>query len=612
MSNNVNNQFAQAFEQARGDKKQQQQQTHQGNNDLGIVPQFDAIGGLGMRGFGADNNGGETYELFMKIGQEIVEKQNKRGLDCKFAIHRVMKEGKSLNYSNIVISCTASGITTYHTLLLEVTGNITDVTRDFNGEKFLIIRPASMALNDAYTRIAQQVVSRDLRVDPSTLRTVDGLVVTKAFDGSNEEAIRQLLSISFNATYCEAIVLTKDHYGRAISTFTAKKDARFAADITFMPDDHMAFDLTGSPIRRDISIRVSTKEGDDKNNNINQGDVGEDIVEIFGYMDFQYQSPKPQPNGYISKQCARPEFVVTSIHSPSVLVTPTVLVMALASLATISEDSTWAKYFIDRTPIKGKTIDLNDIGNLNVIANLNNVASGEDKPFDTKGSNLGPSGLLNYINLVTYPEILISIDIPQAGVDTWFMGILKAVAGHNVSARQRISEAVNVLVGGGYQDTGEPMFLDISNNIHGGYYVEKGTMYDIRRETSLLAFIANVQNQGRSNTLIYRFINTFQQQAIPSDIRAAERLKLIEKSVQVSQYYERFTFNGSWFTNLVRTLSAAGFKPMPENYHLNHDVFQSSGFNYMSGSIDPNVRITGQSNMFGNYTQQNYNTGRVW
>lgn len=602
MSNNWQNQIP---GNNAGEKKQSQTQRTV-NNSL-----IKTSGGFGIKKILSDySDGGETFEAFMELAQAGVEKVKQQLPNSNFSVHRIMKSDYALNYSGIVIANKQGGIVVYHLLLIEVTGDTPmPMIRDFGGESYTILRTPAHALDEKYISVVQHVLSTSLGVEKSALRTVDGLLVPKEFNATDQHNVERVLSESFNAVYSETLVLVEDFVGESLGEFNRHRDARFALDVNFHNSGDMHHDSTGTLIRKDIVIRLSTKIGNHTSNSVNQGDVGEELLRIYGYVDFEYQIPRPQQGYGPTTQCFMPNFIVTSFETDRAVMTPHLLVMGLASLVSISEDMTWVKYFLDQSPVKGKEINLNDIGMLNIQGNLSNNTSGFDEPFKTNDPSLGPNGIWNYINLLVKPKMMISIDIPACGSNTWFLSIFKHIANGkpqvSARARSRITEAVNVLVGGGFVDANVPMFISNTNKIHGGFYVEKGEMFDIRRASSYLAYAAYVKATNQTPELIRRYVSTYQNESVPVEIRAAERGKMVSEMVgnrmEVKQFYDRLTFSAHWLNMLVETLQAGGFRPVPENIRGGQDVFQQRGFDYDAAGISPGLRVTGRNDMFGGF-----------
>lgn len=591
-----------------GEKKTQAQPKQNFTRPSGAGFQRTAAG-FGARKLLNDyGNGGEVFENFMLVAEESIPEIQRETPKSNFTVHRVMKEDFGLNYSGIVIANTEGDLTIFHVLMMEATGeNPTPIERDFGGNRYTILRTAAQALDEKYMRAVEEVLVARLGVPRESLRSVDGTLVLREFNATDQHAIKRVIVNAVNAVFQETLVLVDNFLGVSLKSFNNHPDSRFALDVTFNNNSDMLHDITGGVIRKDIEIRLSTKIGQNRGGSINQGDVGEELIRIFGYVDFEYQLPKPAMAGQMpSSQCFMPNFVVTHFETDRAIMTPHLLVLGLASLVSISEDQTWIRSFIDQVPVKGKEINLNNIGMLNVQGNLSKDPSGFDKPLDTTDRDLGPSGIWNFISLLVKPKMMISIDIPTCGPNTWFLSVFRHIANGNMAARSRIGEAVNILVGGGYVDANVPMFISNTNKVHGGYYVEKGELFDIRRASSYLAYAAHVIATNQNPSLISRYVASWQNESVPADIRASERGKMIGEMVgnrmEVKQFYDRLTFNAQWLHSVVDILGAAGFRPVPENVRgSNYDMFQQRGVDYDQAGLDPTVRVTGTNDIFNGY-----------
>lgn len=557
------------------------------------------------------SSGGETLEKIYDVAEKAVEIINKDMPWADYSVHKVIKDDFGNNYSSLVIANTlrnkdGSKVSIFHTLLIEATGEYPSPYIYQTGMGSIAInRTPASAVDKKFMASARQQIRLDLRDPELKAVTVDAMIIPQGFDSSDESAIRRIVNNSINAVYSKVLEMVEGKVGSPLSNFTSDPNAKFTLSVRFANDSQMGQDAVGLPFRRDVATRLSTKIGSNNQNSVNSGDTGENVFDMYGYIDFEYQARAMYQNAYgqpQNTQCFMPRYVMTMAEGgPRTLVTPSVIAMMLVSTIAVSEQQKWAQGFIESS-------STSNIGLLNILANLNNNETGIDKPVNTKDKSMGPTGIYNFIRSVTFPSLLISLDVPEAGGSTWYLSSLARAARNDATEIARINQAINELTGGGW-DPKVPMFINITNKYHGGFYVEKGERYDLRRVSSFLGYAKLITDRNLSPSLLLEYVKTTQAVNIPADIRAQNRLDLLrEAGIEpvVTQMYDRLTINSEWLTQLTAHCAKAGFSPMTDTYGYNNDMFQTSGFDFSHAGVAPDVRITGTVDQWGGYNN-NYN-----
>ena len=571
---------------------------------------FSRVAGLG--------SGGEVFEkLFDAIQKKIKYINEELNTDEKYAVIKLLKQNAGLNYSAIIVAETINDITAAHILMIEKTGDYPDrYTENIGGMRYDMLRTPADALDEKYVSQAQQAVADALRVELSTVAIVDGTLVPNEFDVTSESLVSELINNTFNATHSEINIRVNDYKGFNINNLLSQnRNGKFMVNMYFNPEDANFFDQTGMPIRQDVCIALSFKVNSNQNNkSVNQGNDTYEIVKTYGYIDFEWQ-PRPMANMMMTSQKFVPNFVITHVQS-TVAPTPDILMLGVASVLAINEDMNWMQAFRPM-PARKNQVDFCDIGALNVEGNIENNPAGFGKRYDTKAKTFTVRELNDFIQRLVHPNFMISIDIPKAGPETWFTSVLQYIKFRNSKeAYTRINEYMETLTNGNYQPGNVPMFAEVTNKIHGGYYKSHDGIKDIRHLNSYLSVANFITDTNQAPALIAQFTNTLYNSGMPAEIRAAERKKYIDEmsnnTAVYKQFYDRVTFSAVSLMNIVNSLKMVGFNPVFSNMGATNDMFQRRSTTDFGGAMLGNeARILGATNLYGSFygMAQQYNRG---
>ena len=570
--------------------------------------------GIGPVNFGIQSrlatfgSGGEVFEkLFEKINAKIKFLNDELKTEEKYAVVKLLKQNAGLNYSAIVVTETLSNITSAHILMMEKTGDYPEkITENIGGMRYEITRTPADALDEKFVAQAAQAVADALKIAVESVVITDGTLVPNEFDVTSDNQVGELINNTFNAIHSENAIRVSDYKGTNIAQLlSTHRNGKFFINLFFNGDETNFFDQTGMPVRQDVCIALSFKVGGNQNNkSINQGMESYDIVKTYGYVDFEFVGPSII-NGMMTTQKFVPNFIITHIES-SVAPTPDILALAVASVLSINEDLNWMQSFRSK-PAQKNEFDFGDIGALNIEGNIENNPTGYGKKYDTKSKTFTVAELNKLIQTLVRPNILVSIDVPKAGPETWYTSVLQYIKFRNDKAGyERVANSISTLTNGAYQHGNIPMFTDISNKIHGGFYKSKDGFKDIRHLSSYLSFANYISDTNQQPVLISQYTNTLYNNGIPAELRAAERRKYIDemsnKTAVYKQYYDRLTFTSGWLVNVVNSLKAVGFNPIFSNMGQVNDMFvRRSSVDFASAMLGSDARIMGQNNMFGSF-----------
>lgn len=585
---------------------QQQQQRQQSN---AFMPSFGVSSVLGSGG-----SGGEALEKLYETISKQMEECNKANQDNKLAVVKILKHQRGLNYSGLAICETTNGVTSAHLLIIEKTGDYPEkLVETIAGVRYEITRTPADALDDRYVVQAKNAICVALRIEEKDLIIVDGTLVPNEFDYTSEAQVGALIRNAGNAVHSENNIRVKDYKGFNLANLLASAPSgKFFINTYFNGDRTSFLDQAGMPVRQDICVALSFKFNQNNNNkSVNQGNDSIEIVKTYGYIDFEFTGPQMQMNGMMmpgmmAPQRFVPNFIITHIESLAAAPTPDIIALAVASVVSLNEEMSWMQSFRS-TAARKDVIDYNDIGALNVEGNLENAQTGFGKVYDTKSKTFTVAELNKFVQMLVRPNMLISIDVPKAGPETWYTSVFNYIKFRNSKeAYARVTDSISHLTNGAFQHGNLPIFADISNKIHGGFYRTKDGFEDIRHLSSYLSVANYIAATNQAPALISQYTNTLYNTSIPSELRAAERKKVIDEMSQntavYKQFYDRMTFSGMFLTNLVNSLKMAGFSPMFSNMGVANDMFvRRSSVDFAGAMIGSDLRLMGQNNMYGGF-----------
>lgn len=592
-------------------QNQNQQQQHQQPRQ-GFTPNFGISSRLSVYG-----SGGEVFEtLYEKLHTQVKFLNEEVKPAEKYAVIKLLKQNAGLNYSGIILVETLGAVTSAHILMVERTGDYPEkVMENVNNVRYEILRTPADALDHKYVAQAQAAVASALKISPTDVVVTDGVLVPNEFDVNSDVAVSDLMNNAFKAIHSENQIRVNDYQGISIPEMMRDNvNGKFMVQMYFNSEESDVLDQIGLPIRQDvcISLKYKANSGSD-NRSVNQSNDMFDVVKTYGYVDFEYQGNQQQQGMYPSTQKFIPNFIITHIDS-EVAPTADILMLGVASVMALNEDLQWMQAFRSTAPRKGES-DYNDIGALNVEGNLENTPTGYGKKYDTKSKTFSMIEMNKFMQTLVRPNLVVSIDVPKAGGETWYTSIFNYVKNGDKGAFTRLMKGINALTNGGMSGYEAQPFLGISNRIHGGFYKDKNGMRDVRHLCSYLSISNYIADTAQDPALISQYTNTLYNSSLPTELRAAERKKYIDEmsnnTAVYKQYYDRLTFTGHFLSVLSTALGNAGFSPVFSNMGVANDMFaRRSTVDFTSAMLDPNARFMGQNTTYGGfYSPRNYQRG---
>lgn len=568
-----------------------------------------------MTNFGT---GGDTFEkIYSKISallKGVNEEQKATNPNTTLQAVKLLKTKAGLNYSAVVVCQATEGNVAAHILMVEKTGQYPDRRTETVGtERYEIVRTPADALDEKFVTAAQRAVGAVMNVPAEAVIIVDGTLVPNEFDAENDQAVVCLLSNALNAVASELAIRVNDFKGTNLMDIIGNnRNGKFYVSLYFNGEDASYIDASGMPIRQDVCVSLTYKANTQGNNrSINQGEETFEISKVYGYVDFEYTGPKVI-NGTALTQRYVPNFIITDIEAGNAP-TPDLLMLAVASVLSLSEDMNWIQAFRP-TPARKNEIDYNDIGALNIEGNIEQSPTGFGKKYDTKSKTVTTVELNRLLQTLVHPTMMISMDLPKAGPKAWATSVFGYIKMYqNPAAVQRMRDFMNTATNGAFANVASnaPMFEDTGNKIHGGYYKSKDGFKDIRHLSSYLAVANFCADTNQQPATLSQYTNTLYALSIPQELRAATRRAYIDemsgRTAVFKQMYDRVTFNSEFLRGWLMALRSVGFSPIFSNMGETNDMFVKRATVDFSGAmLGQDMRLMGASNnLYGSWQNVN-------
>jgi hypothetical protein len=317
----------------------------------------------------------------------------------------------------------------------------------------------------------------------------------------------------------------------------------------------------------------------------------------------------PDSNPYFRNQVEKitPKFamlgVVTASGQPGFQRVFTQL-LSLYGAQSLAVNQTWARSF---RPTMGKKVDFRDLGALNIEQNLLG-AEGFGQKMKLKDNELG-----QFTQAVLQQNMMLAIDVPRAGVSTWYQQIwAEAAAGDGAAIAKIIEEGDNITNGALsrnlQQSSRHGIFLDYNEQHHVGMFTDSQGMSQDLRVIDYLA-LANVV--GDSNpTQLKDWTETFNPQ-YPPTVRLAARKKIIENVTSgTAQFYDlvdRFFFDPLFVKAWSDALNETKLNVTAQFTNAGELQVARAGANYFNRAALSGVEVgRGQRGGFGQANQNNF------
>jgi hypothetical protein len=503
-------------------------------------------------------------ELVNTLRDKLVEIYKSASKEIAISVIPVYHEqNDGFYFSCIVVAVTRAGTkkTAYYVLILEGTNSpLSTVTRNVGGATVEVTLLSSNAADsELFSRIKSTVL--EPKFAGHEIITVDSCVIPRDFDVKDDAAVRKVAYVAALACGNELAISTPNFQDINIQKLTRSSPRSLNILLNF--GRISKYDAVNNPVRSDV--RCIFKDTPPTKTNplaVNSASSSTYLAEVNGFIDVTYVGGN-EVNPYMVTQQIKvdnyaPRFIVTDIERlPGYTIGA--MLLAISTISVLSRDNYWMMAFRPQSNTRG--IDITDIGALGYELDLTRNPETAYKKIDTKSESFDSSQLALFLSTIMKPGLIVSLDVPDSGPQTWYTRIFAAGARGVVNPLNRIVQAAVNLTGGIFPANFDPnnIFTDVGNRIHLGYYFNKdGQKRDIR-EIDYLA-VANVYGETDKQKIV-DWSDTFNRN-IDLDLRLAERKKILQaitdNHLELTGYAERVTFSKDFLGTLVNSISAAG------------------------------------------------------
>ena len=230
----------------------------------------------------------------------------------------------------------------------------------------------------------------------------------------------------------------------------------------------------------------------------------------------------------------------------------------------LQEQRNWVQFFRRKISQAGKTPNYDDVGYLNIEANINGDPSGFGPPINTDSFNL--ADLNNYLSVMVGDNLLYSLDCPDGSPETFYTRVFQMAANGNNAAIDYIYDTLDRLTGGYFSkefDRNQAIVNSDTTRVLLGNWVDSdGNLRDIRDIDTLT--ICNMIGIKKSDPeYIVDWLNLF----IPGSFND-EELRLSKMKVAISSFTQdtatftgvatRVNFNPEALVAMVRAIEKCG------------------------------------------------------
>lgn len=530
--------------------------------------------GNGTHGISATSSS-DYFMRFLENAKKRVQTVNK-DLDLRLIpLDRDVFE--KLHYSAVAIAVMLKnrpelGLA-YHTILLEATGEDLAPIRETygaqgsRGKEVEVMLTASAGLDDELDAIVRQAIQSEF--GNVAMQGVEGTAVPRDFDPDEQNHLQRLLFNSVQSCTTELDMMRSDFLMTNMGKM--KKDGYFATEIVFAPQQFP--DASQRPMRSDVSINLSIRrKGSDegrRNRSIHSTENELKLTSLSAFIDI---SPIRQlgRRSMMRRRDAEREIpfgatcVITDVVTRN-QPTPENVLLAISTVPALNVNSGWTNTFRPRPLPAGEKIDTADVGALNIQGNLQNEPTCGSM-VDSRDELANMDDLGQFIGSLVEPDMMVAIDIPEYGPQSWYLSFLAAAAAGREEAIKVVLGAANTLTDNRFSHyfrEGDRIFAGQPIRIHAGT-MEKanGQLQDLRYVDYLYA--ANTYGT-RDHVYIADWTDTFLRTDFPEDMRLDGRLKQLQaltgQTAKVTGYFQRLFLSRAFLEAINSGLEDCGVSP---------------------------------------------------
>lgn len=503
--------------------------------------------------------GSESYN---ELKAALIDIYKNAQSDAKISILDLDNQNETaLAFSSLIVAMrlnSAPNKVAYHILVLEATGEKPTPVVQYHGQKQIELhRVTSDAVDNVLASLAKAAVQRAFPNHET--HYTDATVVPSSFNLKDKAAVYKLALNAGLANGTELEITAPTFQDLNISQIP--NGQQLVVNMTF--GNTPISDDVGSLMRSDFQLSFAAQNGKSANSqSLNSGGRETKIADVAGFVEMLWAPMEPMVNPYMPVQQRQTQkfaarAVITSMSSTHAY-TPGSMLLAVAQMDALALSNNYYQVF---RPSMNKDLDLRDIGALNIEGNFDNNPNGISGPLDTKAQSFTTENMGMFLNSLVRPGMMVAIDCPEAGPQSWYTGVYSAAAVNGGSAYDILYAAAQELTNGNFGrlfPKGASMFLDVGNRIHMGTYTDRnGAQRDIRD----IDYLAAANILGANNVQALRqFTETYFNQSISLAERLSDRKRMISsmtnESAVFTGYAVRVTFSATFLDALRKGIQA--------------------------------------------------------
>lgn len=484
----------------------------------------------------------------------------------------VVKRETTGNFSSVVLSLAnlvnGQKLVAYHTLMLEKSrAPIDPVIQDtgYNGIKVPVIVATADAYNDNYRNAVVNALKMEYQ-DPTMQVVNSGLqIITRESEIKEPKDLFAYVSEAANALTGVFNLADKGKAKFNLESITKDPSIRVYSRVHIEATQKRP---NGLPVRSDIVTELTATR------TTGQQTIGVPetqqalLTRASAYVDLIYAPPVAQSAYGYNPQYMGPQpyyiprLTITQLETEKNGSALEFLLLGIANLTVLARNRAYGVAW-KQAYSNNNRVNLRDFGAVGLqVPGL--TPDGQPDILDVSGSD---AELRDLMNRVLYPDMVYTLEIEQAGLNTWLLNMFAQASGSDqaaMNARAAIYEAANNLTNGRFgvmfsahaaSKEANPITRTTNDQNYVGYFSSEGQLHDLR-ELDLLAML---NLQGKKDTSM---VEEFLQTLVPgTDIlsrldRRLNILKSILSDVTVKGYSTKYDFNKGFIECLVASVEA--------------------------------------------------------
>jgi hypothetical protein len=513
--------------------------------------------------------GTESYNLFK---EELGKAYKNINPGCKVTLIDLDRSRfEALSFSAVIVAMEILGSNrevAYHIALLEGTGEpLKKIQEKVNGNDVQVSQVTSDAINGRMLKIAANEVRRTFTgVSGDKIYFSGAVVIPRNFDMKRTDNLYEIIA---QIALGNAIELRR-RSGAPDLNLARLEPSKLVSEVRF--NRGTRHDIVGAPYRSDFSVEFISRKNDSNNNKSNEPNTldNQTVLSVSsGYVDQIYVgdslTPQQQMGLYSYGQQPRqfkivPRIVISDISAELDQTANMVLFNIYGVAAGVLAANNWMRCFRPVSTPPG-TLDLTDIGAINLDANIFNAPNGEIQAFETKAAQVSAEDVFRFVQTAMAPTPVFSFVCPDYGPKSYYLDLFSLAASGSSSAQDVLLAALNELTDGRfgrYFTPGVPLF------INKGEKVLLGTWKDRTGEERPLSdwgytAMCNYAAYMKDPNCIRRFTDTFTRTDVNELQRLGDRERILDVvtngSAVITGKANMVTFSGPAMNALLNACS---------------------------------------------------------